>query len=130
MEDKVKDYKSFGSHSDDSGEKMPRTSYNTDLANTAETNVSNLQVNRCYLAMLCSFSTIGGFLFGYDTSVIAGANLYISDSFDNVTDLDKEVVVSLTLLGAAIGSVFGGPLADQFGRKLTIFVADVLFTAG
>ena len=62
--------------------------------------------------------------------MIAGANLYISDSFDNVTDLDKEVVVSLTLLGAAIGSVFGGPLADKFGRKLTIFVADVLFTAG
>lgn len=62
--------------------------------------------------------------------MIAGANLYISDSFDNVTDLDKEVVVSFTLLGAAIGSVFGGPLADKFGRKLTIFVADVLFTAG
>ena len=69
-------------------------------------------------------------LFGYDTGVIAGANLYIDESFQNVTDFEKELIVSLTILGAAIGSLFGGPMADRFGRKPTIFIADVCFTAG
>lgn len=34
------------------------------------------------------------------------------------------------MLGAAFGSLLGGPIADKFGRKPTIFVADVLFTGG
>ena len=73
---------------------------------------------------------MGGLLFGYDTGVIAGANLYIDTSFQNITNLDKELIVSLTLFGAAIGSLFGGPISDKFGRKPTILLADVLFTVG
>jgi MFS family permease len=33
-------------------------------------------------------------------------------------------------LGAAFGSMIGGPFADRYGRKLTIIVADVFFTIG
>ena len=33
-------------------------------------------------------------------------------------------------LGAAVGSLIGGPLSDNKGRKPTIMVADVLFTIG
>ena len=69
-------------------------------------------------------------MFGYDTGVIAGANLYIDQSFQNVTNLDKELIVSMTLAGAAIGSLFGGPVSDTFGRKGTILLADALFTIG
>jgi SP family myo-inositol transporter-like MFS transporter 13 len=36
----------------------------------------------------------------------------------------------LTILGAAIGSIFGGPFSDNYGRKNTILFADVLFTGG
>ena len=80
--------------------------------------------------MLCFFSTIGGFLFGYNTSVIAGTNLYIEEDFEDVTDFQKELIVSLTLLGAAIGSLLSGTFADKFGRKPAIYLADLLFIAG
>ena len=73
---------------------------------------------------------IGGFLFGYNTSVVAGSNLYIEDDFDDVTDFQKELIVSSTLLAAAFGSLISGRLADRFGRKLVICLADFLFIAG
>ena len=69
-------------------------------------------------------------MFGYDTGVIAGVDLYVGESFDDITDFHKELIVSMTILGAAIGSLIGGPMADKLGRRPTIFVADVLFTAG
>jgi MFS family permease len=38
--------------------------------------------------------------------------------------------VSLAILGAAVGSLIGGPFSDYYGRKPTIILADVLFTIG
>ena len=87
--------------------------------------IDNLKVNKLYMCMLVFFAAIGGFLFGYDTSVIAGANLYVDQDFKNITTFDKSMIVSMALLGAAVGSLFGGPVADKFGRKVTIFAADV-----
>ena len=88
------------------------------------------KVNVVYMAVLCSFTTIGGFLFGYDTSVIAGANLYIDEDFPEVTDFQRELIVSFTMLGAAIGSMIGGPIADAYGRRIVILMADIMFTSG
>lgn len=62
--------------------------------------------------------------------MIAGANLYIDNDFPTITNLQKELIVSLTLVGAAIGSVVGGPSADKYGRKPTILLADFMFTMG
>ena len=36
----------------------------------------------------------------------------------------------MTLAGAAIGSLAGGPMADTIGRKWTILFADIVFTGG
>jgi MFS family permease len=41
-----------------------------------------------------------------------------------------QTIVSLATLGAAFGSMIGGPFADAYGRKTTIILADVLFTIG
>lgn len=79
---------------------------------------------------LSYFAAIGGFLFGYDTSVVAGVNLYIEKDFPLITNFEKEAIVSMTLLGAAIGSLVGGPIADKYGRKPTIFISDLLFAGG
>ena len=40
------------------------------------------------------------------------------------------MIVSMALLGAAIGSFFAGTLSDFYGRKPVIMVADVMFTIG
>ena len=80
--------------------------------------------------MLVSIATIGGFLFGYDTSIIAGAQLYFENDWPHITDSQIAFIVSIALIGAAIGALFSGWLSDRFGRKPVIMVADVLFTAG
>ena len=75
-------------------------------------------------------AAIGGFLFGYDTGVIGGADLYFHRDFPTITSSQKEMIVSLAVIGAAVGCVLIGPFADSYGRKLTIIVADLLFTLG
>ena len=39
-------------------------------------------------------------------------------------------MVSITMIGAAIGSLFSGSFSDRYGRKPVIMMADVLFTIG
>ena len=73
---------------------------------------------------------IGGFLFGYDTGVISGAQLFFKDDFPNITDKDRELIVSLTMIGAAFGSLVSGSLSDNLGRKPVILLADFYFTIG
>ena len=47
-----------------------------------------------------------------------------------MTLIERELVVSVALLGALFGSLLAGPLSDKFGRKPAIILSDVLFTAG
>ena len=73
---------------------------------------------------------LGGFLFGYDTGVIAGAQLYFKNDWPDITDSQTALIVSIALIGAAFGSLFSGSISDKFGRKKVIIIADVLFTVG
>jgi SP family myo-inositol transporter-like MFS transporter 13 len=86
--------------------------------------------NLPFLVMLTCISAIGGFLFGYDTGVIGGANVYIYDDLGHGNPTIKETVVSIAILGAVFGSAAGGWTADRFGRKFSILMADVIFIAG
>ena len=42
----------------------------------------------------------------------------------------QEAIVSIAILGAAIGAAAGGKINDRFGRKFAIFAADVVFAVG
>ncbi len=74
-------------------------------------------------------AALGGLLFGYNTSVISGAILFISKDFQ-LTTFQEEIVVSTVLIGAVAGAFAGGFLADSFGRKKTLFGTIVLFFVG
>ena len=84
----------------------------------------------CFIIQLVSIAAIGGFLFGYDTGVISGAQLFFVDTFPDIDDFQKEMIVSWALIGAAVGSLFSGSLSDKIGRKPVILLADLLFTIG
>ncbi len=80
-----------------------------------------------YLAVF--FAALGGLLFGYDTGVISGAILFIKDQFSLSSGREEEVVSSV-LWGAVVGAMFGGWLADRFGRRPVIIGAAATFVVG
>ncbi|MGB7978899.1 MAG: sugar porter family MFS transporter [Chlamydiales bacterium] len=82
-----------------------------------------------YSLFVSCVAAIGGILFGYNASVISGVLLFISNDF-NLSTIQQEVVVSTLLIGALIGALVGGVIADQFGRKKTLFFTLVLFFIG
>jgi sugar porter (SP) family MFS transporter len=72
-------------------------------------------------------AALGGLLFGYDTGVISTALLYLTPDFQ-LSPMMQQIVVSSLLVGAVIGVIIGGPLADRFGRKRVLLGVTVVFT--
>ena len=70
-----------------------------------------------------------GGLFGYDQGVISGALHGIKVTF-SLSALLVEVVTSWVTLGALLGALAAGKLADEIGRKRTVLIAGALFTLG
>ncbi|XP_014662710.1 PREDICTED: solute carrier family 2, facilitated glucose transporter member 12-like isoform X2 [Priapulus caudatus] len=74
-------------------------------------------------------AALGGVLFGYDIGIVAGALLQLQITF-NLSCLQKEIIVSSMLIGALVGSLCGGFIVDQFGRRFAIIVNAVIFFGG
>ena len=74
-------------------------------------------------------TVIGSFLFGYDIGIIGAVNIYIEDEWD-LSLLEIDVIVSITILGAILGALVSAPLADRHGRKLSTYIADLFFLLG
>ena len=93
--------------------------------------ISNLKEDNSsgFVYVAAAISALGGMLFGYDTGVISGAILFISKDF-SLTQLQVEIVVSCVLIGALIGAMTGGILADRFGRRRVIIATATLFVGG
>lgn len=71
-------------------------------------------------------AAFGGLLFGYDQGVISGAVNFIKIKFALSSGLLGFISACIPL-GAMIGCLFAGSLADRVGRKLILSVAAVLF---
>jgi MFS transporter, SP family, galactose:H+ symporter len=84
---------------------------------------------RPYVLLVASIAALGGLLFGYDTGVISGAILFITDTFKLSTQA-QEFTISVVLLGCIAGAAFAGALADRVGRRATLLVAGLLFLLG
>jgi SP family galactose:H+ symporter-like MFS transporter len=82
-----------------------------------------------WLAVVLAVILLGGLLFGYDQGVISGALHGIQTAF-GLNTLLLEVVTSWVTLGALVGALAGGELADRLGRKRAILIAGALFVAG
>src|SRR5580698_5545842 len=82
-----------------------------------------------FVYVAAAFAALGGLLFGYDTGVISGAELFFKNDF-TLSTFALEVIVSGVLAGAATGALAGGRLADIFGRRLLLIVTAIIFAAG
>jgi SP family galactose:H+ symporter-like MFS transporter len=85
--------------------------------------------NTKFVTIAAAISAMGGLLFGYDTGVISGAILFVKQDF-SLSAITEGFVVSAVLLGAIGGAIFGGTLADHFGRRKIIILAAVIFALG
>lgn len=69
---------------------------------------------------------LGGFVFGFDASVIAGTVNFITQAFD-LTPWQQGMVVSSPTLGALIAMFFAGAVSDHYGRKQTLLFVSLLY---
>lgn len=88
--------------------------------------MSNEKSHMGHIVLITLSAAIGGFLFGFDSSVINGANGALKAHF-NATDYQLAWAVSLALISAAIGAFFAGRIADAFGRVRCMLFASDLF---
>lgn len=83
---------------------------------------------RLYLILICLVAAAGGFLFGFDTSVISGAIEFIeTPKVFNLNELEKGWTVSCIIIGCMAGCVFTGPLSDKYGRRLLLIATALIF---
>ena len=80
-----------------------------------------------YLVGISFVSTIGGFLFGYDTAIISGCNTFLETHFQ-LSSAMLGWVVSSALLGTILGCVISGAITDKYGRKKALILAALLLT--
>ncbi|MFF3018851.1 sugar porter family MFS transporter [Streptomyces sp. NPDC057939] len=81
-----------------------------------------------HVIFITAAAAMGGFLFGYDSSVINGAVEAIRDRFD-VGSGTLAQVIAAALIGCALGAATAGRIADRIGRIRCMQIAAVLFTA-
>ena len=84
--------------------------------------------NLPYIIFLSVVAATGGFLFGYDTAVISGTVQQVTAQF-GLNSMQTGWYVGCALLGSILGVSTGGMLSDHFGRKKTMLLSAVLFTA-
>jgi sugar porter (SP) family MFS transporter len=80
-----------------------------------------------YVIFIAAAAAMGGFLFGYDSSVINGAVVAIRKRYDVASAVLAQVIAA-ALIGSAIGAATAGRLADRIGRIRVMQLASVLFT--
>jgi sugar porter (SP) family MFS transporter len=96
---------------------------------TPAATLSSGTINR-HVLFGSAITALGGLLFGYDTGVISGALLFIGRDLHGLTSFDKELLTSMLLIGAMIGALAAGRIADRVGRRPTVLGTAALFVAG
>ena len=71
---------------------------------------------------------LAGFLFGFDTVVISGADKKLQVLWGSSDVFHGAVVMAMALWGTVIGAVFGGIPTNRIGRKNTLILIGVLYT--
>ena len=84
-------------------------------------------MNRNKLFQWSIVAALAGFIFGFDTVVISGANQPIKDLWHTSKLFHGIFIMSMALWGTVVGALTGGIPAQKYGRKKTLFWIGVLF---
>ncbi len=79
-----------------------------------------------FIVLVALIVALGGFLMGFDASVISGVNKFIEIEF-NLTKLELGWAVSSLTLTATLAMMVAGPLSDRIGRKRVLTFAAMLY---
>lgn len=81
---------------------------------------------RRFILGITVVATLGGLLFGYDTGVIGGSQLYFTEYF-SFSKAEQGWAVSSALYGCLIGALMAGYLSSRFSRKYSLILSGFLF---
>jgi sugar porter (SP) family MFS transporter len=73
-------------------------------------------------------AAMAGFLFGFDTVVISGANLPIKNLWNTSPWFHGFFIMSMALWGTVIGALFGGKPTELYGRRKVLFWIGILYS--
>ncbi len=82
--------------------------------------------NKRYILGISFISALGGYLFGFDFAVIAGALPFLQKQF-NLNSYWEGFATGSLALGAIVGCVIAGKVSDSIGRKKGLLIAAAVF---
>ncbi|MBD0376428.1 MAG: sugar porter family MFS transporter, partial [Flavisolibacter sp.] len=81
-----------------------------------------------YIIRVSLTAALAGFIFGFDTVVISGANLPIKELWHTSPWFHGFFIMSMALWGTVIGALFGGMPTQKWGRKKVLIWIGILFS--
>jgi sugar porter (SP) family MFS transporter len=81
-----------------------------------------------YVTTISLTAALAGFIFGFDTVVISGANLPIKELWHTSPWFHGFFIMSMALWGTVVGAIFGGIPTEKFGRKKVLVWIGILFS--
>lgn len=85
-------------------------------------------MNKNKLLLWSIVAALAGFIFGFDTVVISGANEPIKALWHTTPLFHGFFIMSMALWGTVIGAIFGGIPTEKYGRKKVLLWIGVLFS--
>ena len=85
-----------------------------------------MKLSNAYTIRVALIVALGGFLMGFDASVISGVVTFIEPEF-NLSNIELGWAVASLTLTATLAMMTAGPISDRFGRRPVLKVAAVLF---
>ncbi len=84
--------------------------------------------SKTYVISVSVVAALGGFLFGFDTAIIAGATRFLKEQFA-LSSFGEGLAVAIVLVGCMAGAAVAGPVSDRLGRRRFMLISAVLFFA-
>ncbi|MGN7787263.1 sugar porter family MFS transporter [Niabella sp. 22666] len=82
--------------------------------------------NNGYVIGISFISALGGYLFGFDFAVIAGALPFLKEQF-HFDEVQEGVATATLAIGCIAGCIIAGSLSDRYGRKKSLMLSAAIF---